>query len=151
MRSLITYIVFAMVMASCATVGPVFKEPSASVDNVEFTGFEGLSPTFKILLTIKNPNPFGLPVAGLDYQFNIEGAEIFSGFTNDIGTIPSYGATPVEIDGKANILNSTLIAQELMQTNRNDINYLLSAKVDFQGLWPSLSFDKSGALSIRGQ
>lgn len=61
-----------------------------SVSSVGFTGVAG-----ELRLDVTNPNGFGVPLAGIDWQLSIGGARAVTGTVSLSQTIPARGVAPV--------------------------------------------------------
>lgn len=89
------------VLAVCATLSgcSIFmrsiEKPKASVRDVSLSaaGFGGVSG--QLQLDVTNPNGFGVPLSGVDWQLSIGGARGVTGSVQLSQTIPARGAAPV--------------------------------------------------------
>lgn len=71
------------------------ERPNAEVRGVSVTsaGFTGVSG--ELALDVMNPNGFGVPLSGIDWQLSIGGARAVTGTVQINQTIPARGIAPV--------------------------------------------------------
>ena len=89
-------IVAVVVLASgCSLFSRSIEKPSATVRDVSLSsaGFTGVSG--ELSLDVSNPNPIGVPLAGIDWELSIGGARALTGSVQLSKTIPARGIAPV--------------------------------------------------------
>ena len=69
---------------------PTAEVRGVSVSNASFTGVSG-----ELTLDVTNPNGFGVPLSGIDWQLSIGGARAVTGTVQLSQTIPARGLAPV--------------------------------------------------------
>ncbi|CAN5889464.1 hypothetical protein BH11MYX2_BH11MYX2_34970 [soil metagenome] len=71
------------------------EKPSAEVRDVSISsvGFGGASG--QLSLDVSNPNSFGVPLSGVDWQLSINGARAVTGTVELSQEIPAKGVAPV--------------------------------------------------------
>ncbi len=81
---------------------PVPKVPSISLQGVKFSklSMTGATADFKVM--IENPNPFGLPIDGLEYGIDLNGIRLASGKTSQSAVISQNGRTTIKIPAQIN-------------------------------------------------
>lgn len=104
------------------------ERPTANVRDVSVSaaGFGGASGELR--LDVMNPNNFGVPLSGIDWQLSIGGAPAVSGVVQLSQTIPARGVAPIStaltINGRDAIAVGTALA-------RGARDYQLTAKLHF--------------------
>ena len=81
--------------AGCSIFMRSIEKPTAEVRNVSvssasFTGVSG-----QLAMDVTNPNGFGVPLSGIDWQLSIGGARAVTGTVQLNQTIPAKGVAPV--------------------------------------------------------
>ena len=71
------------------------EKPKASVRDVSLTsaGFTGVSG--EVQLDVMNPNNFGVPLSGIDWQLTLGSARLATGTVQLNQTIPARGTAPI--------------------------------------------------------
>jgi len=92
---------WAVAIAACAALSgcSIFmrsiEKPKASVRDVSISaaGFGGVSGQMQ--LDVTNPNGFGVPLSGIDWELSLGGARAATGTVQLSQTIPARGVAPV--------------------------------------------------------
>jgi len=71
------------------------EKPTATVRNVAVTDVSFTGATGQLSLDVMNPNGFGVPLSGIDWQLSIGGARAVTGTVQLSQTIPAKGVAPV--------------------------------------------------------
>ncbi len=118
----------ALALSGCSLFMRSMEKPTAEVRNVSLTnaGFTGL--TGQLQMDVSNPNAFGVPLSGVDWQLSIGGAPAVTGSAQLQANIPARGVAPVTtaltIDARDAIEVGSLIASGTR-------TYQLDAKLTF--------------------
>ena len=83
-------------LAGCSLFMRSIEKPTAEVRTVAITsaGFTGV--TGELALDVSNPNSFGVPLSGIDWQLSIGGMRAVTGTVQLNETIPAKGVAPVK-------------------------------------------------------
>ncbi len=89
------------------------EKPSAEVRDVSVSsaGFSGV--TGELRLDVSNPNGFGVPLAGIDWQLSVGGARAVTGTVQLTQTIPAKGVAPVTTSLTINATDAAVVAGRL--------------------------------------
>ena len=89
------------------------EKPKAEVRDVSVSsaGFSGV--TGELRLDVTNPNAFGVPLAGIDWQLSIGGARAVTGSVQLSQTIPAKGVAPVTTSLTINAMDAAIVASQL--------------------------------------
>jgi LEA14-like dessication related protein len=118
----------AIALTGCSMFMHSMEKPSAEVRNVSLTnaGFTGV--TGQLEMDVTNPNGFGVPLSGVDWQLSIGGSRAVTGSAQLQANIPARGVAPVTttltIDARDAIQVGSLIASGTR-------TYQLDAKLTF--------------------
>ena len=104
------------------------ERPSAKVRDVEvssagLTGVEG-----KIAVDVSNPNGFGVPISGIDWQLTIGGSRAATGKVELSKTIPAHGVAPIETTLAMSAADAIAVASSLAGGARD---YEVTAQLHF--------------------
>jgi LEA14-like dessication related protein len=71
------------------------ERPTAEVRTVELSSASFTGVSGEMHLDVTNPNNFGVPLSGIDWQLSIGGARAVTGTVQLSQTIPARGVAPV--------------------------------------------------------
>ncbi len=128
---------------------PVPKIPRVSLKTVQVgqVGFSGADLDF--ILTLDNPNPFGIQPAGLDYTIELGGIRFVSGRTQNISTVAANGATRITVPVAIDFIDIGRTAMHLL--NNPSASYKVSGNLKFDhptAGQQAFAFDKTGQVSL---
>lgn len=123
-----------LVVAACAAAGGCsmfmrsIEKPKAAVRDVSLSsaGFGGVSG--QLQLDVTNPNGFGVPLAGIDWQLSIGGARAVTGTVQLSQTIPARGVAPVATSLTVHARDAIAVASALAGGARS---YAVKARLRF--------------------
>jgi LEA14-like dessication related protein len=102
------------VLSACSIFTRSIERPTANVRDVSVSsaGLTGISGELR--LDVTNPNGFGVPLAGIDWELSIGGTRAVTGSVQLSQTIPARGVAPVitslTIDARAAIEVASALA-----------------------------------------
>ncbi len=104
------------------------EKPKAEVRTVSMTsaGFTGV--TGELRMDVRNPNGFGVPLAGIEWQLSIGSARAIQGAIQLSQTIPAKGIAPVTTSLTINPSDMPLVASAIAGGARD---YKIHAKLKF--------------------
>jgi LEA14-like dessication related protein len=117
-----------VLVSGCSMFMKSIEKPKAEVRNVSMAsaGFAGV--TGELRLDVMNPNGFGVPLAGIDWQLSIGGTRAVSGSVSLSQTIPAKGIAPVTTSLTLDALDAAVVARQLAGGARD---YRLHATIRF--------------------
>jgi LEA14-like dessication related protein len=152
MRSLLastrlaTLCLLVAVLGACSLFTRSIERPTADVRDVSVSsaGFSGM--TGELHLDVANPNGFGVPLAGIDWQLSVGGARAVTGSIELSQTIPAKGVAPVTTALTIDARDAIAVASEISRGARS---YQLNARLRFSTPVGPLDVDvqHSGQLS----
>lgn len=115
-------------LSGCSLFMHSIEKPKAEVRNVSVSsaGFTGV--TGELALDVTNPNSFGVPLAGIDWQLSIGGARAVTGSVSLSQTIPAKGVAPVTTQLTISALDAAAVAGQLAGGSRD---YRIHATIKF--------------------
>lgn len=144
-------LIMILVISGCATLPNLLKDPSVALESVSLANNNLLSPRFKLVLRVTNPNSIALPVKGMSYTINIQGVELFSGATNDIPQIAAYGDTVLTLELGTNIIKAGNLLRLLLDKSTNTISYNIGAQIDLSGIPTHFNINEAGVINLADQ
>jgi LEA14-like dessication related protein len=129
----------ALLSASgCSIFMRSIEKPKAAVRDVSLSaaGLGGVSG--QLQLDVTNPNGFGVPLSGIDWELSIGGARAVTGAVQLSQTIPARGVAPVATSLTVNASDAIAVASALGGGARS---YALKAKLHFSTPVGALSVD----------
>ncbi len=137
-------------MSGCAGLEPGFETPTVGVSSFRILPSKGVAPRFEIGLHIVNPNRTELKLEGLVYSVTLEGHKVLTGVANDLPVIEAYGEGDVVLIATADLLNSIALFATLLQSQQENFDYELDAKLDIGSFRPRIHVVKKGEISLQG-
>ena len=115
-------------LAGCSLFMRSIEKPTAQVRGVSVSsaGFTGVSG--ELALDVTNPNSFGVPLSGIDWQLSVGGARAVTGTVQLSQTIPARGVAPVMTSLSITTADAIVVGGALAQGARN---YQLIARLHF--------------------
>jgi len=120
---------FALVMLTgCSMFMHSIEKPEAKVRDVAVSsaGLTGVSG--RMQLDVTNPNSFGVPISGIDWQLSIGGARAVTGTVQLSQEIPARGVAPITTSLTIDARDALAVASSLAGGARD---YQLVAKLHF--------------------
>jgi LEA14-like dessication related protein len=133
-------LVVCVVLAGCSLFTRSIERPSAKVRDVSVSsaGFAGV--TGELRLDVTNPNPFGVPLAGVDWELSIGGARAVTGTVQLSQTIPARGVAPITTSLTIDARDAIAVGSALASGTRD---YQLKARLRFSTVVGPLEVDVS--------
>ena len=124
----------AIALAACALLSGCsmfmrsIEQPRASVRDVSVSSAGLGGVTGELQLDVTNPNGFGVPLAGIDWQLSIGGARAVTGTVQLSQTIPARGVAPVATSLTVSARDAIAVAAALAGGARG---YTVKARLHF--------------------
>ena len=141
---------FILLITACANL-PIPLQPATP--QVSLTDFKlvkmGLfEQNYRLRLRIKNPNPFALPIAGMNYQLDINDKKFARGTNNKSIIIPASGEEFVEIDVASSLMGIVEDWQDWKSVFKRRFNYKLSGDVNVREGGQPMPFEYKGDVPL---
>lgn len=137
-----------LLLASCATLAPDYEEPTVTLTSFRALPSAGMAPVFEIGLRVMNPNPQDLALAGVVYTISVQGHELVKGVGKDFPVIEGYSQQDLTLSAGANLLAGIRFIGDMMQAPKQNLEYAFEAKLDLQGLYPSIRVSERGSFNL---
>jgi LEA14-like dessication related protein len=136
-----------LLLSACGGVDPV--PPQVRVVDLRLMETSAFEQRFEIDLRIGNPNDFDLPLDGLTFDLEVNGADFARGFTNQKVTIPRLSEGLVTVSATTTLVE--LVRQMLLLAERGDIAYRLHGTAYLDSLARrSTPYESEGTFRLRG-
>jgi LEA14-like dessication related protein len=106
-------------MSGCSMFMRSIERPTAEVRTVEVSSASFAGVSGEMHLDVTNPNGFGVPLSGIDWQLSIGGARAVTGTVQLSQTIPARGVAPVTTTLSINTGDASAVASVLASGARN--------------------------------
>lgn len=117
-----------LALSACSMFMHSIEKPKAEVRDVTVSsaGFSGV--TGQLRLDVMNPNSFGVPLSGIDWQLSVGGARAVTGRVELHETIPAKGVAPVATSLTIDARDAITVAGSLAAGARD---YQITARLHF--------------------
>lgn len=151
LKSFITISFCLAMLAGCASLAPDMDPPKVTLESFKSlpAAEGGGGPRFEIKLRIQNPNEQELDISGISYSIELLGREVISGVSNEVPKIEGYSEGVVTLDASLQLFQMLKLLASLGQNQGDDLEYSLSAKIDFRGLVPTQRIEETGTLNLK--
>ena len=141
-------ILLTAMLTSCATLSPDYEEPTVTLTSFRALPSEGMAPAFEIGLRVTNPNAQDLALAGVVYTVSVQDHELVKGVGKDFPVIEAYSQQDLMLSASANLLAGIHFIADMMQAPEQNLEYAFEAKLDLQGLYPSIRVSERGTFNV---
>ena len=134
-------------LTGCSLFMHSIEKPKADVRTVSVSqaGFSGV--TGELNLDVMNPNSFGVPLSGIEWQLSVGGARAVTGSVQLSQTIPAKGVAPVKTSLTISAVDAAVVASRLASGSRD---YRIHAKLHFSTQVGEIAVDIDHAGQLGG-
>lgn len=139
----------AVLLGACATLSPDYEQPVVSLAGLRALPSEGMTPEFEATLNITNPNADTLRVEGIVYTIALQGRELIKSVGKDFAPIEGYSQGTVTVRGSLSVIEGVRLFKDLLESGGGEaLQYEFKAKLDLDGLSPTLRISETGTLDL---
>ena len=135
-----------MFLASCSSNGVLPESPEITIQNVEIVELGIDKQTFLFNLSAYNPNNFGLPLQGVEFDLGLSDVSVGSGFSDQSLTLTSLTDTVIPVSVETNLVETVDNFKTLFLTGGLKMEYQLSGKLKLVGESIGIPFSVNGKL-----
>ena len=146
----LTVFCLVVLLAGCATLSPDYEEPTVTVNSFRALPSDGMAPSFEIGLSIINPNAQTLNLAGVVYTISLQGHELVKGVGKDFEPIEGYSEGKITLTANANLFAGLRLFTDMAREPGEQLEYEFEAKLDLEGLYPSIRVREKGSFDFGG-
>lgn len=129
-------------------MSPDYEEPTVTLTSFRALPSEGMAPAFEIGLRVINPNAQSLALEGVVYTISVQGHELIKGVGKDFPVIEGYSQEDLTLTASPNLLAGIRFIGDMMQAPADNLEYEFEAKLDLQGLYPSIRVSERGTFNL---
>lgn len=115
-------------LAACSMFMKSIEKPTAEVRGVSMSAVSWSGVEGALQLDVANPNNFGVPLSGIDWELAIGGSRAVTGRVELSQEIPARGIAPVQTSLRVDVRDAATVATSLSAGRRD---YTLRAKLHF--------------------
>lgn len=142
----------AGLLGACATLSPDYEQPVVTLAGFRALPSESLTPEFEATLNITNPNADALRVEGIVYTIALQGRELIKSVGKGFDPIEGYSQGTVTVRGSLSLLEGVRLFKDLLESGGDEmLDYEFKAKLDLDGLNPTLRISETGTLDLGAQ
>lgn len=145
--SLVGFVAGSVCWAGCSLFMHSIEKPKADVRDVSVSAAGLAGVRGELHLDVTNPNGFGVPLSGIDWQLAVGGAQAVTGAVELQQTIPAHGVAPVTTSLTISPANASAIASALAVGARD---YRLTATLHFATTVGQIDVDVEHAGTLAG-
>lgn len=147
-RRFVLAAVAALVSSGCASTLRL-EAPKLSVVSLKMQSADIFSQRVLVRMRVLNPNARALPIKGITYRIEVNGAELAEGASNTPFEVPALGEAEFDVQLTANLASA--LAQFLARRGSQDaIEYRLVGSVALSsGLLRRIPFDERGSINLK--
>ncbi len=135
------------VVAGCSLFMRSIERPKADVRTVSVSSAGLAGITGELALDVMNPNAFGVPLSGIEWQLSIGGSRAVTGTVQLNQTIPARGVAPVTTSLSIAASDAIAVATALARGARD---YRIDLRLHFSTTVGQLDVDVAHAGSLSG-
>jgi LEA14-like dessication related protein len=130
--------------AACATV--ITQPPQVTLVGVGLESLGLFEQRYVLQLRVRNPNDVDIPVEGLSFDIELNGAHFASGVSNAAVRIPRLGEALLEVPATSNLAAFLQQWREL-GSGRDGLAYRIRGSLRVSG-YGAVPFDHKGEVSL---
>jgi LEA14-like dessication related protein len=140
---------FVIMLNGCAALQSAIETPHVTLNNLQVVDMTLLEQRYAVTLRVQNPNPIPLPITGMNFQLDINDAELGRGVTNEAVTVPAYGEALVEVKLVSNLMRIFNQIRGLESSKGQSLRYRLSGGLSISSRMGKLPFEYLGEFNPR--
>jgi len=133
-------------LSGCAVVPGLVEEPKVSVQHIALQDISLTSGTARVTLGVYNPNPFMLPLEGVEYQLRLNNKSVADGEQNQELRIGAGQEMPLDIPVKLNFKELLRLLPDALR--HGEVQYNLTGAVRLPLI--KVPFQRQGSVGVRG-
>ena len=139
-------LLFATVLAGCATVQSPLESPHVSLIDLRLLSATLFEQRYALKIRVQNPNPVELPISGMDFRLDINDVELGRGVSDKSVTVPAYGEEVFEINLVSNFARIVNQIRAFESGQGQSLRYRLAGGISVENRIGKLPFDYHGEI-----
>jgi LEA14-like dessication related protein len=147
LRGAVAALAAALAATGCSVL-PDYEAPKLSVVSMRLQSADIFSQRVQMRMRVMNPNTRELPVKGITYRVEVDGADLAQGVANTPFVVPALGEAEFDVQVTAN-LAGTLARLLTKRGSRDSLDYRLVGSVALSsGFLRRIPFDERGSVKL---
>mgnify|MGYP000042998088 CR=1 FL=1 len=109
-----------LALTGCVSTDELLQRPAVDLTSVEMGDMSFARQTFLLGFSVYNPNPFPLPVEGVEYRVRLNNEHFAGGETRGVFTIPANGDGSFVISVDLDLLRSSAQMTSILRAGLED-------------------------------
>jgi LEA14-like dessication related protein len=148
-RTLGLWSLFVILMTACAGTPLQPLAPSISLTGFKVHKVDLFEQVYKLKLRVQNPNPFVLPLAGIEYALYLNDKEFVRRVNSYSMMIPAQGEHSLEIEVVSNLAQIFQQWQGWNSLLNQNFRYRLTGGIRLTEWSPLMPFDQQGEIALQ--
>ncbi len=144
---LVLFLGMAALEAGCTQLAGIKQNPDITLAGIELVELGLLEQRFILKLRIQNPNDVALPINGMTFDVELNGAAFAKGLSDKVVTVPRMGEMVMEVKAISNLGAVWKQWGELQKSSPDRVSYRLFGRLFLKGLG-SIPFERKGGVSM---
>lgn len=140
---------FGLMLSGCAALTTRLETPYVSLAGLELKQVGIFEQRYDLTLRIQNPNAVSLPIAGMNYELQLNGKPFARGVSNDPVDIPAYGEAVTRVQVTSNMVGLLDHLKRLGQKGEPRLDYKVAGNVSLANRMIDLPFSHEGSFNLR--
>lgn len=145
MKKLIV-LLFAVIAGGCAMIQSPIEAPHVTLADLRILDMTLFEQRYALKIRVQNPNPIELPISGMNFQLDINDAELGRGVSDKSVTIPAHGEAVMEIKLVSNLARVFDQIRGLEGGKAQSLRYRLTGDISVANRLAKLPFDYQGEI-----
>lgn len=143
-------LVLVVAVVGCSGLYQYADPPRVTLAGIRILDLNLFEQRYQLALRVQNPNRFDLPIEGMSYTLEVNGAEFAHGVNNQKNTIPALGEQVLQVGVVTNLLSTLEQLRRWEKQPPQQLDYRLKGKIQAANLAFDLPFQYSGKISLQG-
>ena len=139
----------AIMHSGCATMQSQLEPPHVTLTDMRILEMTLFEQRYGLKIRVQNPNPIALPITGLNFQLDVNDAELGRGVSDQTVTVPAHGEAVLEINLTSNLARIFDQLRGFESGKGQSLSYRLSGGLSLSIWMGKLPFDYRGELNPR--
>ena len=139
----------AIMLSGCATMQSQLEPPHVTLTDMRILEMTLFEQRYGLKIRVQNPNPIALPITGLNFQLDVNDAELGRGVSDQTVTVPAHGEAVLEINLTSNLARIFDQLRGFESGKGQSLSYRLSGGLSLSIWMGKLPFDYRGELNPR--
>ncbi len=148
-RSMYLWLILAAgVLAGCAGVYRSLEPPRVTLADLQPLEMKLFEQRYALQLRVQNPNPYDLPITGMDFKLRLNDADFASGVSRTDVTVPAYGEKLVDVEVTSTLVSLMRQLRDMGKADRQSFSYGITGHIRVAGRLITVPFAYRGEIDL---